>query len=128
VRAARRPVVLVSGDDEICREVAGFRSQILTVPTKLGLGAATLNEHPLEVVDRLKETSRAALSTGTLSALGQQARNSMPSEWRLEVRYADQREAYRKSFYPSARLESPRLVCFEHQDYFEILRAVEFLT
>lgn len=117
------PVVMISGDAEICREAQQFRSCIHTVPTKTGYGSATLNEHPDVVLERLRAVAAEAVQDPAARTTPKLA-----SEWRLEVRYKDQQLAYRRSFYPGARLEGPRLVCFEHHDYFEILRAVQFLT
>ncbi len=117
------PVVLVSGDAEICREVKGFRSSIHTVATKECYGAASINEHPEAVVAKIHETAREAI-TDELARIPAR----LPSEWRLEVIYKEQKEAYRSGFYPGARLESPHLVSFESKDYYEILRALGFLT
>ena len=52
----------------------------------------------------------------------------MPKHFTLEIKYTTPVDAYRASWYPGARLAEARIVQFESNDYFEILRAINFMS
>jgi D-amino peptidase len=52
----------------------------------------------------------------------------LPEEYVAACTFHDPAEAYRKQFYPGARLGRDNEVVFETRDYFEILRWLGFMT
>jgi D-amino peptidase len=46
----------------------------------------------------------------------------------LEITYTTPVDAYRASWYPGAKLTAARIVQFESGDYFEVLRAINFMA
>ena len=55
-------------------------------------------------------------------------RITLPKDFKLEIKYTAPVQAYRASWYPGATLAAPRTVQFESNDYFEILRAINFMA
>lgn len=117
------PVVFVSGDEELCGEVATFDPAIVTVPVTRGLGAATLARHPAEARDAIRAGVTRALAR-PLAARPMK----LPPRFDVRVVRKDQRDAYRASFYPGARLADPTTVAFETTEWFEVMRLLQFVT
>lgn len=119
----RVPVVLVTGDQDLCDEVACVCPAATTVAVKQGHGATTINLHPSEAVARIRAGAKAALTADP-----SRARVTIPKRSRLEVVFKDQALAYAKSFYPGVELVDAHTVALETDDYFEVLRALVFLV
>lgn len=117
------PVAFVSGDDDLCAEVLAYHEGIGTVAVTRGTGAATVGLHPAEARARIQAGVRDALE-GELPTL----LRPLPKYFQTEVRYKDARDAYRSSFYPGAHLESPTSIVFESDDWFEVLRLLQFVV
>ncbi len=117
------PTVFVSGDEALCEEVQELNPSIRTCPVLRGVGASTISIHPEVARRRIREGMTEALR-GDLSA----CRLSLPEQFELEIRYREAARAYAKSFYPHARRVDDHRVAFASEDYFEVLRAIAFLT
>ena len=115
------PVVLLSGDEEICAEAQACCPEITVVPVLRGRGASTESLHP--------EVARQNLEAGVRAALeGEPSRCALqlPERFAVELRYKDARKAYRKSWYPGARLETPTSIAFEADQILDVMRLVMF--
>ncbi len=117
------PLVFVSGDAGVCEEARALGPAIVTFPVKHGVGGATVNIHPEQALQGIRDGVRKALQ-GNLS----RCRFSLPDRFAVEVGYKDHAKAYRASFYPGASLSGPSAVTFEAGDYFEVLRFLMFVT
>jgi len=116
------PVVFLSGDRAICDEVRDHDPDCVTVATKDGRGATTINRHPEEVLEDIRN--------GVEWALGSERGGrgpELPERFILEIRYKEATLAYRRSFFPGAELLDATRVGFETPDCFEMLRAAQFL-
>ncbi len=116
------PVVFVSGDEGLCRQVTSINKAIQTVAVKQGIGGSVISIHPKQAVRKIKEGVESALKADPSSCM-----IPLPEQFRLEVRFKKHQNAYRASHYPGAALSSAHVVSFENSDYFEILRAMTFI-
>ena len=117
------PVVFVAGDELLCQEVHSYQAEIKTVATQRGLGKATISSHP--------EVSKEAIQAGVAEALQGDLRRyfrPLPKGFKLELDFKEPAVAYRNSFYPGAGLVGDRQVALESENFFDILRALQFLT
>ncbi|MCR4405903.1 MAG: M55 family metallopeptidase [Anaerolineae bacterium] len=110
------PVVFVSGDEGLCKEVKSLNPNIHTNAVMQGVGNSTVSIHPELAVKRTREGVQKALQ-GDLS----RCRIPLPDHFRVEIRYKEHMEAYRCAFFPGASLKEPYTVQFESADYFEVL-------
>ncbi|MHC4470181.1 MAG: M55 family metallopeptidase [Planctomycetota bacterium] len=117
------PVVFVSGDEVLCEEVAEENPHIRTCPVMRGAGASTVSLHPEVARERIREGAEAALR-GDLAA----CRLGLAERFRLEIRYKEATRAHRQGFYPGAEMVDDLTVAFETGEYFEVLRALQFLV
>lgn len=117
------PVVFVSGDADLCAHVAEHAPACRTVMTMKGIGPSVVARHPDKVVDEIRASVEKALR-GDRNA----CRLQKPEEYRLEIVYKRGSDAYGRGFYPGAKLTHPNTVTLRSQDYFDILRAIHFLT
>lgn len=53
---------------------------------------------------------------------------TLPERFVVEIIYRDHTRAYRNSFYPNATFKPHNTVKFVTDDYFEVLRILQFLT
>lgn len=119
----RVPSVFISGDKGLCEDVRNFNENIRTVAVNEGVGASTISIHPDLAVEKIEREVEEALK-GDLSL----CKIELPEEFHLEIGYVSHTKAYRFSFYPGAKLVSPKVISFTSKDYFEVLRTVLFLT
>jgi D-amino peptidase len=116
------PVVFVSGDQALVDEVKSINPHISTVAVKQAVGDSTVNIHPADAVDRIREGAASALQGDLKKCLV-----DLPEKFRVEIRFKEHKHAKRSGFYPGARLEDPFTVVFETEDYFEVLRFFFFM-
>lgn len=110
------PVVYISGDGEICDYSKKIFPNITSVAVKHGNGSSTINIHPKTAIKRIAQSVEEAL-TGDLFLCLQE----LPVYFQTTVTYAHAKDAYKASFFPKAKLISPRKVSFESDDYFDLL-------
>lgn len=114
------PLVLVTGDSDLCREVTDFNPHITTVAVKEGVGDSTINLHPELATDRIRQGMAQALRDPSTCLI------PLPERFDVEIQYRHQHRAYQFGFFPGARQTDPITVRFEHEDFFEVLRFLLF--
>lgn len=115
------PVAFVSGDEALCAEVQAADTGAVTVDTMRGHGAAVQSRHPAESRERIREGVQRALSP----LRARPAR--LPEQFEVEVVRKDARDAYRRAFYPGARLVDPVTIGYATRDWFEVMRLLQFV-
>lgn len=116
------PVVLVTGDQALCDEVSELAPSCRTFATSDGLGASTVSLHPEAAVTGIRAATEEALRA---------PRPPVPAvvgPHKLEITYRDASAAYVRSHYPGATLVDDHTVAVDHDDYFDVLRALIFLV
>jgi D-amino peptidase len=116
------PVGLVCGDEGLCEEVKGWEPSIRTVATFKGVGPSIVSLLPAEAVERIHENARDAVGASDRRPL------ALPAHFQIRLTFRDPAEAFRRSFYPGAKLGSDTEIAFETKTYFEILRLLKFMT
>ena len=116
------PVVLVTGDEALCQEVAKWSPGTTTYAVKRGEGASTQSRHPLDALDGIRAAAESALRSPPPPL------PAAPSPCRLEVAYKDQALAFARSWYPGAELVDDHTVALGATSYFDVLRALVFLV
>ena len=117
------PVAFVSGDEALCATVQAFDPAITTVAVTRGLGAATLAQHPAARRERIRTEAARALAAPLRVRPAQR-----PPHFDVHVVYKDARSAWRKSFYPGATRVDATTLGFASDDWFEVLRLLQFVT
>lgn len=117
------PVAFVSGDVGLTEEVKSLNENIVTLPIKEGIGGATVSISPKLA---LKETKRLVEEAMKVDRKSLQI--MLPKHFVVEIIYRDHTRAYRNSFYPGAQYKPHNTVIFETDNYFDVLRALQFLT
>ncbi len=116
------PAVFLSGDKALCEEARAVNETLVTVETFEGHGASITSLPPAESSRRIREGLGTALRTKAGRCL------PLPREFHVRVVFTSGAEAYRKSFYPGARLPADTEIVFETKEYFEVLRLLKFMT
>lgn len=116
------PVVLVSGDRQLCERVSTRNPNIRTVAVHEGLGNATISIHPALAVTRIGEAAGIALR-GDLTA----CRLSLPTRFEVLIDFKEHFKAYHGSFYPGASQAGPRSVAYACTEWFDVLRLFSFV-
>lgn len=115
------PVALVTGDQALCDFAKALIPTITAVPVKEGIGAAAVNIHPDEAVERIEAAARDAMAKAPLCSV------PMPEHFHMEITFVHHFMAYRKSFYPGAVLKDDCIVCFDADHWYEMLRFCHFV-
>ncbi|MGQ9838153.1 MAG: M55 family metallopeptidase [Cyanobacteriota bacterium] len=117
------PVVFLAADADLCAEAKTYDPNIQTVITHKGIGQSVIAQHP----QRTLQAIRAGVEE-SLRCLNEYQPRPLPAHFQLEVDYKEPSRAYRKSFYPGCRLVSDSTVYLQVSDWFEVLRALEFIV
>ena len=115
------PVALLTGDKELCDFAREFIPAITTVPVNEGVGGGVFSLHPNEAVERIRAAAEQAVRRAA------DCQVPLPAYFETVVRFKEHTTAYSKSFYPGAALEDGKSVCFESDDWFEVLRFYHFV-
>ena len=115
------PVAFVSGDEALCAEVRGMGTGATAVAVMQGHGAAMHARHPAESIERIRAGVQQALSP----LLARPA--ALAASFEVQVVRKDARHAYRRAFYPGARLLDPMTIGYETRDWFEVMRLLQFV-
>ncbi|MBC8402227.1 MAG: M55 family metallopeptidase [Candidatus Marinimicrobia bacterium] len=116
------PVAFLSGDDNICNEVLKMNSNINTVAVKKGIGNSTISLQPATAVNLIRDGVKSALQGDFGSCLLE-----LPDRFVVKIRYKQQVQAFRASFYPGAELIDPQTIRFKTDRYFEVMRLKSFV-
>lgn len=119
------PVAFLTGDKALCDHASALIPGIVTVPVNEGRGGAVVSLHPDVAVEEIRAGAQKALENvkrdpGSCLPI-------LPQWFDMTVRFRDHKIAYSKSFYPRARLEDEKNVCFSSGDWFEMLRFTHFV-
>jgi D-amino peptidase len=117
------PVVFVSGDRLLGKHVKSHNPNIVTVATSKGKGPATISLSPSAACARIRDGVERALNGNLEKSL-----LKVPKRFTLEIEYRDPVSAYKFSWYPGCKHIGNRTVRLETRDYFEVLRALMFIT
>ncbi len=115
------PVAMITGDAAICAFAKELIPAITTVPVNTGRGGGTTSLHPDEAVERIEAAAREAI------AKAPQCQVPMPEHFHMEIEFVKHHMAYSKHFYPGATLKEDKFVCFDTDDWYEILRFCHFV-
>ena len=115
------PVVMVTGDSELCAYAKSWIPGITTVAVNEGRGGGATSIHPDEAVEKIRAAAEQAVKNAA------DCKVPMPEHFYMEIEFIQHRVAYSKSFYPGAVLKDSKTVCFDHDDWYEMLRFCHFV-
>lgn len=115
------PVALLTGDKALCDFAKQMIPAITTVPVNEGIGGGVFSLHPDEAVERIRAAAEQAVKKAD------QCKVELPPYFETEIRFREHKLAYSKSFYPGATLKDGKSVCFESDDWYEVLRFYHFV-
>ncbi|KGF70050.1 peptide ABC transporter [Hoeflea sp. BAL378] len=119
----RVPSVFLSGDAEICADAQALAPGITTVATLEGFGRAALSISPAWACEAIREGVEAALASAAPRPVP-----ALEGPFEVVVEFVNPTDAWRASWYPGAVARGGRAVSFKADDFFEIRRALRFLT
>lgn len=117
------PVAFVSGDVGLTEEIKAVNENIVTLPIKEGIGGATVSISPKLAISETKRLVEEAMKVDRDSI-----KIELPKQFNVEIIYRDHTRAYRNSFYPRAKFKPHNTVEYETDNYFDVLRILQFLT
>lgn len=111
------PVVFLSGDAAICKQIREIVGNVETVAVKEGIGKAASMIHPVKAQEMIQKGVAAALQN--LKAF-KPYKPSPP--YKLEIFFTDENLALRASWIPGATRTGERSVAFASDDLMEIIK------
>lgn len=115
------PVTFLSGDKALCEFAESWIPGITTVAVNEGFGASACSIHPNLAVRLIEEGAKESL------AHLDECQVPMPEYFECAVRFREHKKAFAKSFYPGALLDGSKTVCYQGDDWFEMLRFFHFV-
>ena len=117
------PLAFVSGDRLLGKHVRGHNPNIVTVTTSEGKGPSSISVSPTAACTRISAGVERALNGNLRKAMVK-----LPRRFTLEIEYSDPENAYKMSWYPGCEHIGNRTIRFQTRDYFEVLRALNFIA
>jgi len=115
------PVIMISGDQGICKEALRYDEKIKTAEIQVGRGGSVISVSEKKAEKLIRKAVREALSDEYEQITG------LPDYFIMEITYFSHAEAYRRSYYPGCKRIDTNTVRFESDDFNEVLRALIFL-
>lgn len=115
------PVVMVTGDRALCEFAKEWIPGITTVAVNEGRGGGVTAMHPEEALERIQDAAALAVTRR------EECRVPIPENFHMEVEFIQHQRAYRNQFYPGAWLKDSKTVCYDHDDWYEMLRFCHFV-
>lgn len=116
------PIVAVSGDGGLIREVQQFDEQIQTVAVQEGFGGSIVSIHPELAIERIEKAVKSGMSK-----IERPLKANIPGVFNLKVSFKKHQDAYKYSFYPNAKQIDEFTVSFTTDDYMDILTFLLFI-
>jgi len=117
------PTVFLSGDKMLCDDSKDLHPGLITCAVKEGIGELTVNYSPEDTVKNITNLSENALKQDLKKALVK-----LPEHFSVEICYKEHSRAEKASWYPGVKRESANVITFESNDYFEILRTINWVA
>ncbi|ONI47260.1 amino acid amidase [Candidatus Epulonipiscium fishelsonii] len=115
------PVVTVTGDGGLIREVIDFDPNIEIVAVQEGFGGAVISIHPKLACQYIKNAvTKGIEKIGTYEF-------KTENMYELEISFKNHKDAYKYSFFPNVEQIGSHEVKLQTNDYFEILRFLVFV-
>lgn len=112
------PVYCVCGDAGLCAWMRSVNPNISTVAVVEGAGSGAFGMHPDVAVRTIRETVKTAIETHGK----QECMFPLPEHFHVEINFKEHMRARGASFYPGAKQTDARVVEFEADDWFDVLR------
>jgi D-amino peptidase len=111
------PVVFLSGDSAICKQIREIVGNVETVAVKDGIGKAASMIHPAKAQEMIQKGVAAALRN-----LKAYKPYKPSSPFKLEIAFTDENQALRASWIPGAVRTGERSVAFTSGDFMDIVK------
>lgn len=111
------PSIFISGDEGLINQVKQELPFIETVAINQGFGNATIT---LLGAKESLSLIKAGMKKAVINS--DKAKTELPEYFEVEVSFRDHTKALRASFYPGAKKIGPKVVVFESDDYYEVMR------
>ena len=119
------PVIMLSGDEELCNIAKEENNNITTVVTKQGLEGAIITKQPQKVRDELEQAAFNAIKKLENSSFDDY-KIFIPRNIELEIHYRQIPLANKASFYPGATRLSSDKVIYRTNKISDIFRFIFF--
>jgi D-amino peptidase len=116
------PVVMVAGDSAVVKQCKDIFGEIEGVAVKEGIGKAAKMFHPTKAQQMIKQKTTEALTN-----LYKYKPLKLQSPVTMEVRYKDEEDAERASWFPGVKRTGERSVSYSHPDFIEVLKFFMFV-
>jgi D-amino peptidase len=111
------PVVMVAGDEAICRQCLELFGKVVTAPVKQGVGNAARMLHPQKAQELIKKKTKEALAN-----LKEYKPFRLTPPYTIEITYKNEERAEKASWIPGAKRSGNNSASFTSDDWMEILR------
>ncbi len=116
------PSLLLTGDEGICEEAESQYPGIVTVAAKVGIGNATWNRHPQDVIEEIEQKVKEVLSSPLPKA------KPLADSYTMVINFKDHQRARRASFYPGFELIDPYTVSVTEPTPLKLAAARMFIS
>lgn len=115
------PVLLVTGDENLCTQVKEFSPSTLTVGVSRGVGAGSIAMNPLQAQDAIEAAAEKAMALD-----GAKVRIKLPDNFLVEVTYRTHDRAKFNSFYPGVVQKNEHTIYYSAKEYVDVLTFFHF--
>lgn len=116
------PSLLLAGDRGICRDAAAQYPGLATVETKYGVGNATWNRHPQEVIEEIEAKTASVLTRPLPKA------KPAADQYTMEICFKDFQRAKSAAWYPGAERVDKYTVSITEANPLDLAVARMFMT
>lgn len=115
------PVIMVTGDEALCKHVKEINPNIVTVSTLNGYGSSTTSKHPNVILREIEAGAKVAIQNI------ENCKIEMPEYFTIEISLKDSGKILKASYYPGVKLINETTFAFSSQSYFDIMKMFMFI-
>lgn len=116
------PVLYLSGDKELCNDSKNMFPNLVVTPVKESDFGSTIS-YPVEsVLKSIREDVKSALSIN----FKDKHIIELPTSFNVEIRYKNHYDSEKPAYYPGVERIDDYSINFKTNDYFEVLRMLNF--
>ena len=114
------PVRMVTGDRGLCDWMKSIQPNVETVAVSEGRGRGSVSIHPNKALRLIREAACRAMKKDAKDCMF-----PLPEHFKVEISFKDHYRA--RNAYPRLVQTGPAAVCYEADDWMEVLRMLDFV-
>jgi D-amino peptidase len=116
------PVLLVTGDEGLCKWIHSISPCTETVAVSKGVGRGSISIHPDKALRLIREAAERAVRKDPRSMMF-----PLPASFRVEIGFKEHYKAKNAASYPGCVQKQPHTIYYEADDFMDVMKMLDWV-